>query len=587
MMENEHHNSKNPFKHKESEYLLTTSVGKISRKVLWNDKEPMALDHPPGWIIEKYGTGFRLRDISDPDINTQEHDAVIVSDPLPNQKNVVELPNAIKGNKHRPLDVDVIKLSPIKAPHLTSLGNIKFKLGIQQQLFLFHGIRYFLAKYRPIGKRATVRALGGEMFSYERDGEGYRVVTHQPGIKIKIGKKKFVPHCDSNFHLTEDDFFNSVFIAGIHWWRFKVVASPDSLPPLEEEESEDTLREKQRFQFSINVVVGLLFSFWLFSSIYKYLFPAPPKQIVTQVEIKAPKVIPHKEEPKVVEVKPPPPPLTPPPKLEKVVEKVVKKKDPPPKRIVKKEPLPIKPKPSPVVRSEKPPAPGVVAKKSELPPPPSESEQLMKSLSFLSSNTSKPKLGGVESYNKSSKKDFTSAPSIGGGSKDSKVLDHMASSNTDANITTKSSRSVSSDMGFSNKGLNQVQGKIGKAGLYNPGGKAGAGLDSGAGLSLSGPGHLSESEIEKALSKFLSRFQYCYEKALLSDSSLSGIILIQWTITEAGRVNTPKVLQSDSAMKSPELHSCLLNILKEVPFPKPKGGSVTAKKPFKFSSTTL
>ena len=130
-----------------------------------------------------------------------------------------------------------------------------------------------------------------------------------------------------------------------------------------------------------------------------------------------------------------------------------------------------------------------------------------------------------------------------------------------------------------------MQGKVSLTELVSKDGNPGDALGGGKGLELSGPGELSESEIEKALAKFLSRFQYCYEKALLTDSGLSGNLVVQWDVTVAGRADNSRVVKSQ--LNSKDLHACVMKVLGDVPFPKPKGGSVTVKKTFSFTSSSM
>jgi hypothetical protein len=270
-------------------------------------------------------------------------------------------------------------------------------------------------------------------------------------------------------------------------------------------------------------------------------------------------------------------------KKEPAPKKVV---EPPPRKVAKKEPV-VAPAPPTKKVKDTPPSPGIVAKKTEAPPPPDESVQLAKSLSFLSSGAKSSKKGGVK-YDKNAKKDFMNSPTLAAGSKDAAALDKMAVSSGDSNIKTRSSRTIASDAGFdapAGKGLNDVQGKVSLTELYNAGGASTEGFEEGAGITMTGAGELSEAEIEKALAKYLSRFQFCYEKALLSDSSLAGNIRLQWEINTSGHVASAKVLNSQ--MKNAGLHSCITGVLKEIPFPKPKGGSVVAKKTFSFKSSAL
>jgi hypothetical protein len=176
---------------------------------------------------------------------------------------------------------------------------------------------------------------------------------------------------------------------------------------------------------------------------------------------------------------------------------------------------------------------------------------------------------------------------VGGGSSKS-VLNDMVNTSGDTNITTKSARTLAGNIQFGDshsrgKGLNTVQGRVASKDLYDPNAKIGGAMSGG--LSMSGPGNVNESEIEKALSKFMSKFQYCYEKALLSNPSLGGNVVFKWTIESGGKTKNPKVVKTQ--MNDAQLNTCIGDVLKQVPFPKPKGGSVDITKTFTFSSATL
>lgn len=190
-------------------------------------------------------------------------------------------------------------------------------------------------------------------------------------------------------------------------------------------------------------------------------------------------------------------------------------------------------------------------------------------------------------YDASKKTKFANTAVVGGAVAKSDVLDKLATSAPgDGNIKTKSGRGTKSDITFKDaKGLNDVQGKVSLDHLYSENGEPGAGLSGGKSIEMSGPGTISEALIEKALAKFLNRFQYCYEKALLTDASLGGNLVVQWTITTAGRATESKVVKSQ--LNNADLHKCVLKVLGEVPFPQPKGGAVQVKKTFAFSSASI
>jgi hypothetical protein len=598
--------------HRSQDYLLTTRIGGITRKIVWNDHATLLLDHPQGWTIAKVENDICIFDNSDTDLPRRSKSMILISTSEKN-KTTLEIPPSMNGSRMRAMNFVIEPLAPIQPPYKQVIYDGSPNARIPRQLLMYQGVRHFLLKYRPVGAKMTARSGNNQVFTYERTPVGYSITAFTRDLQLKSqGKKKSLP-IGVPYTMNEGEFFAASIIYGIHWWRFRSVITPDALPPLEEDETEDDAREASRLKAASQAIVTTLFLLLILSVGYNHFFPPPPKLIATKVELKAPKVIPHKE---IAEVKPPPTP-TPAPTPEKkkeivkekptpqVEKKVVKKEPVKPKKIAKKEPpkKPImeKPKPPPPEKVAKkepeaappaqkavdtPPKPGVVAKKNPAPPAPDESAQLMKSLSFLSSGAKAPKLGGLAKYDKSNKKDFMNSPTLGGSAKDSATLNKISSADTDTNIKTRSARNIASDAGFGSpkgKGLNDVQGKVSMNEIYNPSG--GGGFEEGSAMALSGPGDLSEAEIEKALAKYLAKFQFCYEKSLLTDSSLAGNIRLQWTITTAGKVNDSKVINTQ--MKNAGLQSCILGVLKDIPFPHPKGGSVTAKKTFSFKSSSL
>lgn len=626
-----------PHRHLENksrDYLLTLTLDGVARKIVWNDNTPLDLDHPKGWTLAKINEVISIYDSTEH--NLEKRIATTVTLPLNKKdKTTLTLPSPVNGKRRATLTLSINPLTPLQPPYKQVGVDGHTNTQAPLQLLMYHGIRYFLLKYRPVGGKLTAKSGQEQIFSYSRSPQGFTVTALTTNISIKTkGKKQPLPVGAPRL-IPDSEFYSSVIIHGIYWWRFRAVISPNALSPLEEDETEDEERENRRFRITTQSVVAFLMVLFCGAYAYNYLYPKKPEPVITKVELKAPKVIPHK----IAEIKPTPTPVPIPEPVKKEVvkkeppkkqkpEKVVKKEPVKPKKVAKAKPAPKAPvkkappvkqvakkapvkevqkpkkiaapqvaaKPAPVAAPPAPvhkakensPKPGVVAKKSEAPPAPDENAQVLKSLSFLSSGSKNPKKGGVAKYDKAAKKDFMTAPALGGGSIDSSnVLDKLSASSGDTNIKTKSSRTIAADTGFGSpkgKGLNDVQGKVSLTELYSGGG-SGGGFSEGVGISISGPGELSEGEIEKALAKYIARFQFCYEKSLLSDSTLSGNIRLQWTITTSGKANDTKVLNSQ--LNNEALHRCIVKVLKDIPFPRPKDGPVTAKKTFSFKSTAL
>src|SRR6185295_6929479 len=64
------------------------------------------------------------------------------------------------------------------------------------------------------------------------------------------------------------------------------------------------------------------------------------------------------------------------------------------------------------------------------------------------------------------------------------------------------------------------------------------------GMKVEGQGSISQSALEATMRRYLEKFQYCYEKARLSDATRAGNAVLAWTIDEAGRPSNVSVARS-------------------------------------------
>jgi hypothetical protein len=600
---------------KPEEYLIETQVGAFTRKVVWHADEELDLDFPRSWKISKVNGKIIVRDTSS---HSEKDRSIEIPGIEEGDERRFQLPPALSGpGSKRSMAVEIVKLKSSRPVYVNPPTQTALSTTSPKQLCAFYGQRYFLIRYRPIGPQHVVHLGNLPAFEYIKSVSGFTVSGLQVGFKINVGGRIIVANPGNPVHLSDVDFFRSTLVLGIHWWRFRMVPTPDGQPPLETDETDDDLREKNRLHYSTVALLSFT-SLFLFATYFLVkMFPPPAKRVVTEVTIRQPKIMPAFEEikkpeppppPKVVEIekpKPPEPkvelkpePVTPPPKP-KVVSQPPAPKKPAPKVVEHKAP------PKKVVRAERPPPP---KPEPALQPPPekvadpgpspeqlraaekakeqvAEQKQLLKSLNFLSSNKSATATDPAKYESKTGK--FADTQVAGDVIAKSNALDKITKGAPgDSSIKTKSGRGVASNVTFGrNKGLNNVEGKVSEGELYSKNGNPGEALGSGKGIEMSGPGTLTDSQIEKALAKFASRFQYCYEKALLSDSSLGGSVTVQWTVTSAGRASAPSIVKSQ--LNNADLHACVLKVLGDVPFPKPKGGSVTVKKPFSFSSSSI
>jgi outer membrane biosynthesis protein TonB len=127
-----------------------------------------------------------------------------------------------------------------------------------------------------------------------------------------------------------------------------------------------------------------------------------------------------------------------------------------------------------------------------------------------------------------------------------------------------------------------VMGKVAAGQVYRPGG-GGSSISGGGAVEASGPGSISQSEVTALLKRNMDKFRYCYEKSLLKDSSLAGVVKLSWTVSTSGKASGAQVVSSE--LNNNELHSCLMGVLTRLQFPPAKGGAVELKYPFVFRSS--
>jgi hypothetical protein len=617
------------------DFLVTTTVNGKSWQMVWDNEEPLELDHPVFWELRNGDHGVILYH------KTDGRKYAIAPEHLNGQQQV-SVPAS--PGEERQISLEFKRLHKIRPAFMPNLKAMR-ELGAADY-YLSSGIREYLIGFKPIeGQGFTATVEDQDVFEILNAGEVAQIVAKRPGVRFKLmGQGSKVLPVGGTFNISPNDLVGGAFIFGSYWWRINKVATPEmmDLDELEQELKEQDLIPLRSLGKSIGafVLVAVIIMRGLY---YTDLFHdkkvhTPPP--VAEVELKKPKIIPaivpppppkivkkepekKKEPPKIAKKEPPkkkepvkvakkePPKKKQPPKIAK--HEAPKHKAPAPPVVAKAVPKPhVAPKPAPTVAKHVAPAPPTVAKHvapappvPKAPPAPDpavvaaqqrakekadEKASVAKSLNFLSSGPSKnvSALGSTATGKDSAKYGKTGS---GGVPASDSELSKMAKENSgsDGPISTRGSRGIASNSGISGghgKGLNEVQGKVSLGALYGSGSGEALGAAAGdSGTTVTGPGKLADSAIEKTLARYLQKFQYCYEKALLTDSTLAGTIQMQWTIGASGNVSGAEVVRS--AMNNAGLHSCLKRELSKIHFPSPSGGEVTVKKPFSFQSTSL
>ncbi|HZH04875.1 MAG TPA: AgmX/PglI C-terminal domain-containing protein, partial [Myxococcaceae bacterium] len=126
-------------------------------------------------------------------------------------------------------------------------------------------------------------------------------------------------------------------------------------------------------------------------------------------------------------------------------------------------------------------------------------------------------------------------------------------------------------------------GGIGALGAGGVGrGAVGGTVSRASARTVSVQGSIDRDAVAKAVNSHLQEVRACYEKALLRDPSLAGKVVLEWTISTAGRVVSTKT--KSSTLRNGAVESCILQELKGWQFPSAKGGTVIVSYPFLFNS---
>ena len=570
------------------DFLVTTTIGDKSRKFVWDSHKPIPLDYPNRWYMKRTPNGVILRDVSAQKTDKSRTIRIPMSSLVAGDA-YFDLPPPAQG----PGRIVRLTLRPLKhlpAPYDAPVSSNSLTKGNPSQLYVYWGVKDCLVHY-------------------DRDAGNFRgLVEGKLVFRTKWIKK--------SIELTpiKDDVFISMegviqtFTAGVpvlvtpaqlagatiawdnYWWRLVRVPMPPAIPveALREEEN----HEKKVVRKIYAGVAGI--ALVLFSTILAW--PRPPVakiKLETTISLKEPKIIPKQPEiPTPVAVEVPRPRMKMPP-----VPKRVERSEPNPK------PQPQKPPPS-IQQAAKPmqapvnvdprTAPQVAQPSAPTPAAPTaqqQQQQLAQSLNFLSTKSNGP-VSGKPTPNAKADARYDSTAGAATKSTDKGTLNSLATGRpADGPIATKGARNVDGNVnlagapGGKGKALNGVQGRVALNSLYSQGSGDLGGTLSQKGINMSGPGTIAEGELEKILGKYLQKFQYCYEKALLTEPGLAGNMVMQWTINPNGGVSQAHVVRSQ--LNSPPLHNCVGGEISKIKFPPPKGGSVTVKYPLAFSSSSL
>ena len=135
--------------------------------------------------------------------------------------------------------------------------------------------------------------------------------------------------------------------------------------------------------------------------------------------------------------------------------------------------------------------------------------------------------------------------------------------------------------------LNTIVESFGTPGGYGSGGGYfGRKSSATPGMSTGNPiilGALDKSVIDRVIKQHLAQIRYCYQKELKKDPSLSGKIVIKFTIAADGTVSSAET--SSTTIDNATVEDCICQRFMRFKFPQPKGGGIViVTYPFSFNS---
>jgi pSer/pThr/pTyr-binding forkhead associated (FHA) protein len=97
-------------------------------------------------------------------------------------------------------------------------------------------------------------------------------------------------------------------------------------------------------------------------------------------------------------------------------------------------------------------------------------------------------------------------------------------------------------------------------------------------------GSIDPELLRKILRQYIPQFRHCYQKELLGNDRIKGILELNFRITGSGKVSNIDVMAKD-AQFSKHGSDCMAGVLNLIEFPKPQGGGVVdIRQPLNFVS---
>ena len=585
------------------EYLVITSIGGRTRSRVWDARKPLALGHPMRWVLERTQDGsFCVRDIGG-GLGEVSTDAVRRFGPRElASRTAVSLPNAHSRNgKASSIQATLLleAVRPIAPPH-TQLDP---KTLSDPQTFVFAGVRKTVISSAAVQAGYAGYAGTRAAFTINPTPAGFKLkplmdhltLTPIKGTPVQLIRK-------DSINLTKEEVLNSTVTHGQYWWKFGLVSNPALVPGTVEHPfiQEDNSRFKKAASAALSI--------WLLFLLLMWMMPAEPKEDKPPEEAPLVKIEPPKRDAITQQPQKKPdlsetPAAAAAPAPEKAPEP---EKQPPAKKVEE-------PKPEPPKAEDKAPE-----KKAEPAKPAANKAGALnaKELAKPAAHKATAKAVNkapvvVESAAEIAAKARTKMlKDLLGGAAHGLANDHKLESMA-GKASTKSAASALGDLGTADgamaaptevkPGFAGSSVKVGSLGGKDAGGSkdgSAVGYATGEHASVQGQGGsfvsmssngasveegLTKEEVGAVIHSHLGEIRYCHEASMLANPTIQGKLVLQFTITAQGVVDSVSV--ASTTIPDAKLPECVVGKLKNWRFPRPKNGvKVSVAYPFLFKT---
>jgi TonB family protein len=559
---------------KRERFVVTTSVNGRARQRVWDASEPLALDHPFRWVLERTADGVRVRGLQASSNQIMSGGSVKVTQQMMESGSRLKL-KAPNGSPH-PILLQISPVRPI-APVFKTQG----VASQTSELVVFACIGDAVQHEMPIATGYVGYTADQALFHLKKNSNGqYEIKAVGDGLFVQLGESQqpgsgALRNGDVRL-LGEQDMARATLVCGPARWRFAFRDRPVATGLNIGEPDPDGRMFKQAVAMvlALAIMLGTLF----------FLTPAPPE------EEKKEELIPPQfarivmENPKKfsrtsIAMARPAPAVDPEPVIDPNAPS--KAAEAPKEAAPKTEP---NPKPALPKVNKGNPGSNQVAKA----PAKTQNQSTNRSAALQSAMSGLMK-GGLSKLIRQNDI-VTAATQAAAGSKGAAGA-----------LDGKSNMLAPNDMKLALSGLETKLSALGGLGVSAIGGgaggvgyskgehaKVGNGKGTGSFVSLDMGGAtvdegLTREEVYAVIHKHMSEVRYCYESAMVRQPNVEGKLVVAFNIGPAGKVT--KADAASSTTGDPKLNDCVIRRLTGWQFPRPKGGvNVAISYPFIFKT---